>query len=160
MPKLRSAMHLDTVFTFADRDIRHLLFPTIMDSVQPPTPLRPSDGPTGLHVHPDEGSARRSSTSLPTSSNLPKLHVVATAGDAYASERQQWDSGAGDVRVEDVPDPTIQQPTDALVGVTRACVCGSDLHPYHTSMATARGPAGWATSSSASSRTSAPTCPR
>jgi threonine dehydrogenase-like Zn-dependent dehydrogenase len=40
--------------------------------------------------------------------------------------------GAGDVRVVDVPDPTIQQPTDALVRVVRACVCGSDLHPYHS----------------------------
>ena len=40
--------------------------------------------------------------------------------------------GAGDVRVIDVPDPTIQQPTDALVRVVRACVCGSDLHPYHS----------------------------
>lgn len=40
--------------------------------------------------------------------------------------------GAGDVRVIDAPDPTIQQPTDALVRVVRACVCGSDLHPYHS----------------------------
>ena len=40
--------------------------------------------------------------------------------------------GAGDVRVIDVPDPSIQQPTDALVRVVRACVCGSDLHPYHS----------------------------
>ena len=40
--------------------------------------------------------------------------------------------GAGDVRVITVPDPEIQQPTDALVRVTRACVCGSDLHPYHS----------------------------
>lgn len=39
--------------------------------------------------------------------------------------------GAGDVRVEDVPDPVIQQPTEALICVTYACVCGSDLHPYH-----------------------------
>ena len=38
--------------------------------------------------------------------------------------------GAGDVRVESVPDSTIQQPTDALVRVTRACICGSDLWPY------------------------------
>ena len=37
---------------------------------------------------------------------------------------------AGDVRVEDVPDATIREPTDALVRVTRACVCGSDLWPY------------------------------
>jgi threonine dehydrogenase-like Zn-dependent dehydrogenase len=38
--------------------------------------------------------------------------------------------GAGDVRVGEVPDPAIQQPTDALVRVVRACICGSDLWPY------------------------------
>ena len=38
--------------------------------------------------------------------------------------------GAGDVRVEDVPDATILQPGDALVRITRAAVCGSDLWPY------------------------------
>jgi len=37
---------------------------------------------------------------------------------------------AGDVRIENVPDPTIQEATDALVRVTRACICGSDLWPY------------------------------
>jgi threonine dehydrogenase-like Zn-dependent dehydrogenase len=39
---------------------------------------------------------------------------------------------AGDVRIENVPDPTIIDPTDALVRVTRACICGSDLWPYRT----------------------------
>ncbi|HEU4888551.1 MAG TPA: zinc-dependent alcohol dehydrogenase family protein [Thermoanaerobaculia bacterium] len=38
--------------------------------------------------------------------------------------------GAGDVRVENVPDPRIVQPTDAIVRVTHACICGSDLWPY------------------------------
>lgn len=38
--------------------------------------------------------------------------------------------GAGDVRVEQTPDPKLQAPTDAVVRVVRACVCGSDLHPY------------------------------
>lgn len=38
--------------------------------------------------------------------------------------------GAGDVRVETVPDPRIIEPTDALVVITRACICGSDLWPY------------------------------
>ena len=37
---------------------------------------------------------------------------------------------AGDVRVEDVPDPSITEPTDAILRVTSACVCGSDLWPY------------------------------
>lgn len=47
--------------------------------------------------------------------------------------------GAGDVRVIDVPDPTLRQPGDALVRVVRACVCGSDLHPYHSMPATPDG---------------------
>jgi threonine dehydrogenase-like Zn-dependent dehydrogenase len=37
---------------------------------------------------------------------------------------------AGDVRIEDRPDPKIQQPTDAVVRVVLSCVCGSDLWPY------------------------------
>jgi threonine dehydrogenase-like Zn-dependent dehydrogenase len=40
--------------------------------------------------------------------------------------------GAGDVRVEDVPDARLVEPTDALVAITRASVCGSDLWPYKT----------------------------
>jgi threonine dehydrogenase-like Zn-dependent dehydrogenase len=38
--------------------------------------------------------------------------------------------GAGDVRVEDVPDAQLIEPTDALVAVTSAAICGSDLWPY------------------------------
>ena len=38
--------------------------------------------------------------------------------------------GAGDIRVEDVPDPTLQNPTDAIVRITHSCICGSDLWPY------------------------------
>lgn len=40
--------------------------------------------------------------------------------------------GAGDVRIENVPDPVIHRSTDAIVRVVRACICGSDLHPFHT----------------------------
>jgi len=40
--------------------------------------------------------------------------------------------GAGDVRVENVPDAHLMDPTDALVRVTRAAICGSDLWPYKT----------------------------
>src|SRR2546421_7132132 len=40
--------------------------------------------------------------------------------------------GPGDVRVENVPDARLTEPTDALVAVTRACICGSDLWPYKT----------------------------
>jgi threonine dehydrogenase-like Zn-dependent dehydrogenase len=48
--------------------------------------------------------------------------------------------GAGDVRVENVPDPVIKHPTDALVRITASCVCGSDLWPY-ASMKPEDGPA-------------------
>ncbi|WNB89883.1 zinc-dependent alcohol dehydrogenase [Glutamicibacter protophormiae] len=38
--------------------------------------------------------------------------------------------GLGDVRVENVPDPVLQEPTDAIVRVTSTAICGSDLHLY------------------------------
>ncbi len=44
--------------------------------------------------------------------------------------------GKGDIRVEQVPDPAVMRPTDAVVRVTHACVCGSDLWFY-------RGDAPW-----------------
>jgi threonine dehydrogenase-like Zn-dependent dehydrogenase len=46
---------------------------------------------------------------------------------------------AGDVRVENFPDATLKQPTDALLRITRACICGSDLWPYHDLAATEKG---------------------
>lgn len=39
---------------------------------------------------------------------------------------------AGDVRIVNVPDPSISEPTDAIVRVLRACICGSDLWPYNS----------------------------
>ena len=88
MPKLRSAMHLDTVFTFVDRDTV-TLFPTIMDAVHTLT-LRPTDG--GRVEVTDEGSAVFTDV-VARALGLAKLRVLATAGNAYESERQQWDSG-------------------------------------------------------------------
>jgi threonine dehydrogenase-like Zn-dependent dehydrogenase len=38
--------------------------------------------------------------------------------------------GVKDMRVEQVPDPRIQEPTDAIVRITHACICGSDLWPF------------------------------
>ena len=38
---------------------------------------------------------------------------------------------AGDVRIENVPDAAIVNPTDAVIRISRACICGSDLWPYH-----------------------------
>ena len=38
--------------------------------------------------------------------------------------------GPRDVRVEDVPEPSIVESTDAIIRIVRACICGSDLWPY------------------------------
>jgi threonine dehydrogenase-like Zn-dependent dehydrogenase len=38
--------------------------------------------------------------------------------------------GKKDIRVEEVPDPTIQEPTDAVIRITSSGLCGSDLHLY------------------------------
>ena len=53
--------------------------------------------------------------------------------------------GAGDVRVESVPDPVLREPTDAIVRAVRSCFCGSDLHRYKSLPAAETG-SRWATS--------------
>jgi arginine deiminase len=96
MPKLRSAMHLDTVFTFADRDVV-TLYPTIMDAVHTFS-LRPSDRAPGVKVT-DEGSKPFVDV-VAESLGLSALRVIETGGDVYQSERQQWDSGNNAVALE------------------------------------------------------------
>lgn len=96
MPKLRAAMHLDTVFTFADRDIV-TLYPAIIDAVHTFS-LRPSDKDPGVEVF-DEGSAAFTDV-VAKALGLSELRVLETGGDVYASERQQWDSGNNAVAVE------------------------------------------------------------
>ncbi|MFB7353543.1 arginine deiminase [Streptomyces gardneri] len=96
MPKLRSAMHLDTVFTFADRDIV-TLYPKIMDAVHTFS-LHPSDKTPGVEIT-DEGSAAFVDV-VAKALGLPQLRVIGTGGDVYASERQQWDSGNNAVALE------------------------------------------------------------
>ncbi|MEU5918991.1 arginine deiminase [Streptomyces sp. NPDC047141] len=96
MPKLRAAMHLDTVFTFADRDIV-TLYPTIMDAVHPFS-LRPGGGKTGVEIIDEGGTAFVDVVARGL--GLPELRVIETGGDVYASERQQWDSGNNAVALE------------------------------------------------------------
>ncbi|WP_328396176.1 zinc-dependent alcohol dehydrogenase family protein [Nocardia sp. NBC_00416] len=47
--------------------------------------------------------------------------------------------GPGDIRVEDVAEPALEQPTDAIVRIVRSCICGSDLHPYRSMSASVDG---------------------
>jgi arginine deiminase len=88
MPKLRAAMHLDTVFTFCDRDVV-TLFPDIVDRIATFS-LRPGKKPVGLEL---TRESRPFVEVVAESLGLKKLRVVETGGNAYAKERQQWDSG-------------------------------------------------------------------
>ena len=40
--------------------------------------------------------------------------------------------GVGDVHIETIPDARLIEPTDAVITIGRACICGSDLWPYRT----------------------------
>ncbi len=87
MPKLRAAMHLDTVFTFADRDIV-TSYPPIVDQLQT------------FSIYPDDHEQVKVVTEkgdflqvVANALNLKKLHVIETTGSMDVSERQQWDSG-------------------------------------------------------------------
>jgi arginine deiminase len=96
MPKLRAAMHLDTVFTFADRDIV-TYFPNIVDGIHAFS-LRPGDKTGSVDVT-DEGDKRFLDV-VAESLGLKGLQEIETGGDVYASERQQWDSGNNAVALE------------------------------------------------------------
>ncbi|MCG7525375.1 arginine deiminase [Streptomyces sp. OfavH-34-F] len=96
MPRLRAAMHLDTVFTFADRDVV-TLYPRIVDAIHSFS-LRPGGGAVPVDIT-DEGS-RPFTEVVAGALGLPGLRVIETGGDVYASERQQWDSGNNAVAVE------------------------------------------------------------
>lgn len=94
MPKLRAAMHLDTVFTLADRDLA-LLYPDIVDRIDTFS-YYPDDSPAGLTLRKE---SRPFVDVVAGALGLPRLRVVATGGNAHLRERTQWDSGANLVAV-------------------------------------------------------------
>ncbi|HTY71882.1 MAG TPA: arginine deiminase [Actinomycetes bacterium] len=94
MPKSRAAMHLDTIFTFADRDCV-LVYPDIVFGIEAFS-YRPSDRPGGIELHKEEKPFLET---VASALNLPKLRVVETGGSDYLRERTQWDSGANLVAV-------------------------------------------------------------
>ncbi len=85
LPRLRAAMHLDTVFTFADRDLV-TVYPEIVRAIRTYT-LRPGDD-LGLDVTAEQDGFL---TVVARELGLRDLRVVETGGDSYDSERQQWD---------------------------------------------------------------------
>ena len=95
MPRLRAAMHLDTVLTFCDRDVVSL-YPHIMDQVKTIS-IHPSDKPCGIDVVLEKGAFV---DVVAKALGVKKMRVVETPGDQYATQRQQWDSGNNFVAVE------------------------------------------------------------
>ena len=95
MPKLRAAMHLDTVFTFADRDCA-TTYPEIVDNIHTFT-LRPAGSGAGVEVTEEN---KLFTEIVAEALGLGKLRIVETGGDVYATDRQQWDSGNNLVALE------------------------------------------------------------
>ncbi|CAM2139295.1 arginine deiminase [Paraburkholderia tropica] len=96
LPKLRAAMHLDTVFSFCDRDLV-TIFPEVVNEIVPFS-IRPDDkSPTKLDLRREE---KPFVDVVAEALGLKKLRVVETGGNAFAAEREQWDDGNNVVCVE------------------------------------------------------------
>ena len=95
MPKERAAMHLDTVFTFCDRDLVNM-FPAVVDTIRPFS-LRPGDKEGELSVVEED---KDFPTVVAEALGIKKLRTVHTGGDPYEAEREQWDDGNNVVALE------------------------------------------------------------
>jgi arginine deiminase len=88
IPKSRGAMHLDTVFSFCDHDLA-TIFPEMVDAIRVHS-LRPGNREGGLDVRTEPEPFIEA---VAKAMRLPKIRTVATGGDAWESEREQWDDG-------------------------------------------------------------------
>jgi len=89
LPRIRAAMHLDTVLTFVDRDVV-TTYPAIVDHIRPFT-LMPIDRAPGFEVV-SHGSAGLLDV-VASALGLSGLDAISAGADPYDAERQQWDSG-------------------------------------------------------------------
>jgi arginine deiminase len=94
MPKSRAAMHLDTVFSFCDRDLV-TAYRDVADQVRCYS-ARP-DGKGGIEVHADKGHLF---DVVKEALGLKELRVVETGGNAWQAQREQWDDGNNVVALE------------------------------------------------------------
>ena len=95
LPLERSSMHLDTVFTFCDRDLV-TIFADVVNSIKAYS-LRPGEKELEIDVRAEEKPLPEV---VAEALGLPKLRIVQTGGDAYISEREQWDDGNNVVALE------------------------------------------------------------
>ncbi len=94
MPRERAAMHLDTVFTFCDRNVATLYEPVVSQVL--PILFTPG-GPTGVQA---EVSERTFLEEVQDALGLSELKLVTTGGDEFEAERNQWDDGNNVVALE------------------------------------------------------------
>jgi arginine deiminase len=87
MTKDRAHMHLDTVFTLLSHDTA-TAYPKVVENVRAIS-LRPGSSPGRFHVTVEDSFLGAVADAL----GIPKLRVVATGGDSYQQEREQWDDG-------------------------------------------------------------------
>jgi len=95
MPKSRAAMHLDTVFSFCDRDLV-TIFREVVEQIRCYS-LHPTGDEGGFEVR---SEAKPMLAVVAEALELGELRVVATGGDAYEAEREQWDDGNNVVALE------------------------------------------------------------
>ena len=95
MPRDRSFMHLDTVFTFCDRDLV-TIYPHVVNQLRTFS-LRPGKS----HLNPEITEESDGFIEVVRKAmGLKKLRVVTTGGDAYEAEREQWDDGNNVIAIE------------------------------------------------------------
>jgi arginine deiminase len=94
MSKDRAHMHLDTVFTFLDRDVV-TMYPRVVDSITAWS-IRPSDRAGELDVRPEGSFIGAVADAL----GHREMRVIGTGGDSWQAEREQWDDGNNVVAVE------------------------------------------------------------
>ena len=94
MPRERAAMHLDTVFTFCDRNVATLYEP-VVDQIHPI--LFTPGGPAGVQ---GKVSERAFLDEVKDALGITDLKIVTTGGDEFEAERNQWDDGNNVVALE------------------------------------------------------------
>lgn len=87
-PRDRAFMHLDTVFSFCDRDLV-TTFPSVVDRIKAFS-IRPGEAEGTIDVRAEKTSFVET---VASAIDLKKLRVVPTGGDSYEAEREQWDDG-------------------------------------------------------------------
>jgi arginine deiminase len=88
MPKSRAAMHLDTVFSFCDRDVV-TLFRDVVDQIQCYS-MYPADKGDGYEIRKDNKPLL---DVVAQALGIKKLRTVETGGNVYEAQREQWDDG-------------------------------------------------------------------